>query len=150
MTFSFREATSGDHEIITEFNCRLAVETENKTLLRETVLNGVRRGLNMSAEATYFVAEHENRVIGQLMITREWSDWRDGWMVWIQSVYVAADFRGQGVFRGLFEFVQQRMEQQGDVVMIRLYVEQENATAISTYQRLGFDDPGYRVMELPL
>ena len=145
-----RRATSQDAEVLAEFNCRLASETEGKTLNRETVSSGVANGLSAGDEVAYFVAEVEARVVGQLMLTREWSDWRDGWIYWLQSVYVHADFRGQGVFRQLLQHVQRLLQQRGDVACLRLYVEEENQPAIETYRRLGFQDPGYRVMELPL
>jgi ribosomal protein S18 acetylase RimI-like enzyme len=145
-----RRATTTDAEILADFNCRLAFETEGKSLSSERVISGVTRGLTVGDEVTYFVAESEERVVGQLMLTREWSDWRDGWMYWLQSVYVHADFRGQGVFRQLLEHVRQQLKQRGDVACLRLYVEEENQPAIETYTRLGFKDPGYRVMELPI
>ena len=145
-----RPATSNDADIIADFNCQLALETENKTLDAVTVRNGVARGLAVGDEVTYFVAETDNRIIGQLLLTREWSDWRDGWMYWLGSVYVHADFRGQGVFRQLVDHAKEQLKQRGDVVCLRLYVEEENQPAIETYTRLGFTDSGYRVMELAL
>ena len=150
MAFTFRPATPAESDIITDFNCRLAAETEDKTLPADVVSRGVQRGFQQGAEVQYFVAEDGDTVIGQIMLTREWSDWRDGWAAWIQSVYVHADYRGQGVFRQLFHHVAEQLQQDPDVVLVRLYVEQDNAPAIATYQKLGFTDPGYRVMELPL
>ena len=87
MSVVIRSATSDDVAVITEYNCRLALETEHKTLDRATVNAGVRRGLELGDEVQYFVAEDEAGVIGQIMLTREWSDWRNGWMIWLQSVY---------------------------------------------------------------
>ncbi|MEQ9409933.1 MAG: GNAT family N-acetyltransferase [Fuerstiella sp.] len=145
-----RVATIDDVEILADYNCRLAHETEDRQLDRTTVLSGVKRGLNVGDEVQYYVAESGGNVIGQLMLTREWSDWRDGWIVWLQSVYVAAEFRGQGVFRRLLQYVRQQLHDQPDVLGLRLYVEEENSAAITTYNRLGFQHPGYRVMELPL
>ncbi|MBL8815828.1 MAG: GNAT family N-acetyltransferase [Planctomyces sp.] len=149
-----RRAESADAEILTEFNCRLALETENKALNRETVLSGVRRGLSVGDEVQYWVAEHEEpdgwKIVGQLMLTREWSDWRNGWMVWLQSVYVHENYRRSGVFRTLFERVAQHVRSQAENVAFRLYVEHENEHAISTYTRLGFGNAGYLVMEMPI
>ena len=150
MTITFREATAEDLQVICDYNCRLAQETEGKTLPANTVLNGVRRGMQQGDEVQYFVAENNGTIVGQIMLTREWSDWRDGWAVWIQSVYVHANYRGQGVFRQLFEHVKQLLQKQPNVIMIRLYVEQDNTAAMSTYDKLGFVDPGYRVMEMPI
>ena len=150
MNISFRDATADDLDLIVDFNCRLAVETEDKILDPEVVRPGVESALRLTPEARYFVAEAEGVLIGQLMITREWSDWRNGWMAWLQSVYVHADYRGHGVFKKLFNHVKQQLIASGEVFSIRLYVEQDNSTAITTYEKLGFGDPGYRVMETPL
>jgi ribosomal protein S18 acetylase RimI-like enzyme len=87
-------------------------------------------------------------VVGQLMLTREWSDWRDGWWWWIQSVYVAPDWRRRGVYRALHDAVVAEVDAAPDVCGIRLYVEPENETARATYRALGMVET-YRVMELP-
>lgn len=150
MQLLIRRADAADAEVLADYNCRLAHETEDRTLDKTTVLNGVRRGLGAGEEVQYLVAEVDNQVVGQLMLTREWSDWRDGWMYWVQSVYVHKPFRGQGVFRQLLHKTQEQLAQQGDVVCLRLYVEDENQSAQETYRRLGFSSPGYRVMERPL
>ena len=147
MSIEIRIANKGDAEVLTEFNCRLARETESIELNRATVLSGVQRGLAVTGEVIYFVAEDESDVVGQLMLTREWSDWRDGWLAWLQSVYVRSDYRQQGVFRCLLDAARKHLRGQPDVVGLRLYVEDENTSAMSTYTRLGFKDAGYRVME---
>lgn len=135
--------------MIADYNCRLAKETEGRILDADVVRKGVRRGLQLSPEVRYFVAEFQGRVIGQIMFTREWSDWRDGWMIWLQSVYVAADFRRCGVFRRLLETSLQAIESEATVVCLRLYVEHDNDAAKSCYRALGFTDSGYQVMEAP-
>ena len=154
MAFRYRPAGIEDAAVIADFNCRLARETENRELPAETVLRGVQRGLQQGDEVQYWVAEQRVdqtwRVVGQLMLTREWSDWRDGWMVWLQSVYVISDVRRQGVFRQLLDNVTQRLRQDDDVVVLRLYVEHDNLRAMETYRRLGFRDTGYLVLELPM
>lgn len=150
MSVVVRSATSGDVAVITEYNCRLAMETEDRTLNHGTVDAGVRRGLELGDEVQYFVAEDESGVIGQIMLTREWSDWRNGWMIWLQSVYVASEKRGAGVFRLLFERSVELTRLRCDAVCVRLYVEHKNETAMETYRRLGFQDSGYLVMEMPL
>ena len=150
MSVFIRAASLDDIAVISDFNCCLAKETENKTLDRTTVQNGVRRGLELGDEVQYFVAEDESGVIGQIMLTREWSDWRNGWMVWLQSVYVSPPKRGAGVFRMLFERSIEMARRRCNPVCVRLYVEHDNKNAMSTYRRLGFHDGGYQVMEKSL
>ena len=145
---SIRTAVSADIDVLTDFNCRLAAETEDKPLDSNTVRSGVTRGLSVGDEVRYFVAETGETIVGQLMLTREWSDWRDGWIIWLQSVYVRADYRGQGVFRQLLDHVKSRLQTDADVACLRLYVEEGNDAAKSTYTRLGFKDTGYDVMEI--
>ncbi|MDG2127669.1 MAG: GNAT family N-acetyltransferase [Fuerstiella sp.] len=145
---SIRTAMSSDIDVLTDFNCRLAAETEDKPLDFHTVRSGVTRGLSVGDEVRYFVAERGETIVGQLMLTREWSDWRDGWIVWLQSVYVLAEYRGQGVFRQLLDHVRSSVHTDADVACLRLYVEEDNDAAKSTYNRLGFRDTGYDVMEI--
>ncbi len=142
-----RIATVDDVPRLVEFNCALALETEGKALDRELVTRGVTRAFDQGEEALYFVAEKVSAVIGSLMMTREWSDWRNGWIVWIQSVYVMPDHRGAGVFRALLTEATEFVKQNEDVVGLRLYVENDNHRAQSVYQRSGFDDPRYKVLE---
>jgi GNAT superfamily N-acetyltransferase len=142
-----RTATTDDWKTLTEFNCALARETEDHELDATIVGRGVRRGLDRMPDVQYFVADFEDSVIGQLMVTREWSDWRDGWIWWIQSVYVPADHRNKGVFRQMLQHVTDAAVADPDVVGIRLYVENDNQPAQSVYARSGFVDPNYRVLE---
>ena len=142
-----RAATNDDCQTLADYNCALASETEDHQLDSATVLRGVKRGLERAPDVQYHVAEVDTEIIGQLMVTREWSDWRDGWLWWIQSVYVRADHRGNGVFRKLLQHVTDLATADSDVVGIRLYVENENERAQAVYARSGFDDPNYRVLE---
>ncbi len=145
--WNVREALPADAPSLVDFNCAIARETEDKELDREIVSRGVVRGLEQGAEVVYLLAEKDGRPIGSLMLTREWSDWRDGWMVWIQSVYVDSEFRGQGVFRSLLDAATERAQANPDVVGLRLYVENENQRAQMVYARTGFEDPHYKVLE---
>lgn len=147
--FVYRRANISDVGRIVEFNCRLALETEGKHLDPGTVTRGVSRGLLLAPEVLYFVAEKDGVVVGQVMLTREWSDWRDGWMLWIQSVYVDAEWRGLGVFGKLFSFAIESAVSEGHVVNVRLYVEHANEAAKAVYGKLGFKNAGYEVMEMP-
>ena len=136
-----------DAPILARLNCAMAVETEGKELAEDRVLRGVQRGLQQGDEVTYWVAATSERIVGMLMLTREWSDWRDGWMVWIQSVYVEPDFRERGVFRSLLEHSVTAARLRPDIVGVRLYVEAQNERAQAVYRKTGFDDPNYMVME---
>lgn len=109
---------------------------------------GVTALLNDSAKGTYFLAELDGRVAGQLLITHEWSDWRNGNFRWIQSVYVEKDFRGHGIFRALFNHVQQLAREQKNVCGLRLYVDSANATAQKTYSHLGMKKTAYEIFEI--
>lgn len=145
-----RAAVPADEAAIVDFNCRLAWETEHKQLDHATVTLGVRAALADQHKARYFVATVDGAVVGQMMHTREWSDWRNGDFWWLQSVYVLPEYRGRGVFRLLFEHVRQLAQTTPHVVGLRLYVEQDNSAAQAVYQRLGLLAAGYRVLELPL
>jgi GNAT superfamily N-acetyltransferase len=147
MPLFVRSATSHDAAIITEFNRRLALESESITLDVGLLATGVATVLADPARGRYFVAEENGEVIGQLMITYEWSDWRNGWIWWLQSVYVRDDVRGRGVFRAIFEHAVEQAKLERNVVLIRLYVEKENHTAQATYKRLGFDEMHFHLFQ---
>jgi GNAT superfamily N-acetyltransferase len=126
----------------------MALEAEHKRLDPTTVAGGVRAVLEDPAKGRYFVAERAGRPVGQLMITCEWSDWRNGCFWWIQSVYVLPAARRAGVFRALFGNLEQAAQSDGGVCGIRLYVERDNERARETYRRCGLGDVGYVVMEV--
>lgn len=135
--------------MIVAFNAELAQETEGKTLDTAVLARGVQAALADPDRLRYWVAVEDatNRVIGQAAVTREWSDWRDGWVWWFQSVYVDKDRRGRGVFRALYLTIRESARASGDVVGLRLYVEEENHRAKSTYGALGMSRGGYEVYE---
>ena len=141
-----RVATVDDLQTIADFNVRLAEETEDTSLDRETVLQGVRTLLSDETRGSYYVA-CAGGIIGQMMHTREWSDWRNGDIWWIQSVYVQPDYRRQGVFRSLYGHLKTLAESDPDVVGLRLYVEQENQAARATYAGLGMRQVRYLFMQ---
>ena len=124
----------------------MALETERITLDGEVVLKGVRSVLNDASRGHYFVAELDGGIVGQLMLTREWSDWRNGDIWWIQSVYVDPSFRGRGVFSQMYRHVRQAAREH-DVRGLRLYVEKHNESAKRVYERLGMTTTYYDVME---
>jgi ribosomal protein S18 acetylase RimI-like enzyme len=153
MPLILRRATPADAAVIAEFNRQLAQETEGKTLDEETLSAGVAAVLADPLRGLYFIAESEGAVVGQLMITTEWSDWRNGWIWWIQSVYVRKEARRQGVFRALYMHVEAAARAAPQVAGLRLYVERDNHAAQQTYLGLGMERTGYLVLErcfLPL
>jgi GNAT superfamily N-acetyltransferase len=151
LPFLIRDAVLADRPTIVEFNCRLAVETEGKVLDPAVLDQGVARALADPDRLRYWVAETRFstaiRLVGQTAITREWSDWRDGWVWWLQSVYVDADYRGQGIFRALYQHIRDAARVERDVIGIRLYVENGNLRAQKTYEALGMKPGGYSVLE---
>lgn len=147
MMIKIRPAELSDSEVVIDFNIRLAAETENKQLDRATVELGVRAILSNPQHGRYFVACVGDRVIGQMMHTWEWSDWRNGEIWWLQSVYVQTEFRRQGVFTQLIRHLQAEAATSPHVVGVRLYVETHNSAAQATYERLGLKQTGYVVME---
>lgn len=142
-----RKARLTDAAVIADFNSRLAWETEKLRLNPAIVSRGVRALLKADTQGTYFVAEANGVLIGQLLITYEWSDWRNGHFWWIQSVYVAADSRSRGVFRALFGHVQKRAKSRRNVCGLRLYVEKNNRRAQQAYDRLGMRHTHYEIYE---
>jgi GNAT superfamily N-acetyltransferase len=146
MSFTVRRALPADAPTVADFNCRLARETEGLSLDGPTISAGVAAVLADASRGRYFVADESGTVIGQVMITYEWSDWRNGWIWWLQSVYVREDRRRHGVFRALLDHVLAgaRGEQ---VAAVRLYVEQANTPAQSAYGGLGFETMHFKLMQ---
>lgn len=142
-----RQATRADAPILIEFNCAMALETERKELLPEVIGAGVRALLANPAAGFYVVAEAEGRTVGALLVTKEWSDWRNGTFWWIQSVYVRPELRRQGVYKALYRHVKEMAAKDPGVCGFRLYVERENTRAQSTYTSLGMQETSYRVFE---
>ena len=147
MTVEIRFATRDDWPTIAEFNCLLAVESEGKQLDRRHVDPGVQAVLDDPRKGRYLVALVDGQIVGQLMHTYEWSDWRNGDIWWLQSVYLLPEFRRQGIFRALFDRLQNAAESDPAVVGLRLYVEEHNTHAHETYRKLGLNEGGYFVME---
>jgi ribosomal protein S18 acetylase RimI-like enzyme len=125
----------------------MALETEHKRLDPATVGKGVQTALGNPAHGRYFVAEIDGQVVGQLMITYEWSDWRNAVFWWIQSVYVLPEARRHGVFRALYDHVEALARATPGVCGLRLYVENDNMRAQKTYVGCGMANAGYLVME---
>lgn len=145
--WTIRPALASDRHVIADFNSRLAWETEELRLDPDTIANGVQTLLNQPQHGRYFVACIAGEVVGQIMHTREWSDWRNGEIWWLQSVYVRSEFRQRGIFRSLFNHLLLLAHATPDVIGVRLYVEQHNTRAQTAYQMLGLKQVGYTVME---
>ena len=142
-----RDATPSDIETIIDFQLRMAQETEKITLDTATVKLGATAVFNDPSKGKYYVAEENGQVIGCLMTTFEWSDWRNGNVLWIQSVYIDETFRGQGVFRKLYTHVQALVNHDPALKGIRLYADKKNKKAQQVYQKLGMDGGHYMVYE---
>ena len=144
---SARLAVADDAATLAGFNRAMALETEAKVLGDEAVLPGVEAVLRDAGHGFYVVADTGREVVGSLLVTCEWSDWRNGRIWWIQSVYVRPGHRRRGVYRALHEFVRARARSTGGVVGLRLYVERDNAAAQRTYAALGMHETPYLVYE---
>jgi GNAT superfamily N-acetyltransferase len=140
-----RDATRSDIPFLVECNAAMALETEHKTLDREVLARGVAAVFDDPRRGFYLVAERHGAPVGCLLITYEWSDWRNGDWWWFQSVYVVPAARRDGVFRALYAEVERRARATPDVIGLRLYVERENARAQRTYASLGMEEEAYRM-----
>jgi GNAT superfamily N-acetyltransferase len=139
---SFEDAAS-----LVEFNQAMALETEGKRLDTQILQSGVEAVLNDEKKGFYAVAESDGRIVGGLLVTFEWSDWRDNWFWWIQSVYILPEFRGQKIYSRLYDFVKQKAGESGDVCGFRLYVERENVNAQKVYEKCGMEASHYLMYE---
>ena len=146
-TINVRLAQLSDAEDIAIFNQVMAKETESKILLPDIVLAGVNTLLTNPSQGFYIVAEIDSQVVGCLMITKEWSDWRNGVFWWIQSVFVKQEYRRRGIYRRMYQFIKQLANEKDDVCGFRLYVEQNNTIAQETYKELGMTQLPYLMFE---
>ncbi len=142
-----RKARIEDHSSILEFQLAMASETENIKLDSETVLKGVKAVLEDSSKGQYYVAEYENKVVGSLLTTYEWSDWRNGTILWIQSVYILPAFRRKGIYRNLYSHVKELVMQNENLNGIRLYADKSNVSAQKTYKKMGMNPDHYVTFE---
>jgi len=144
---NYRRAVIADAATIVEFQIAMARETEDVELDREVCTKGVAAVFADPQHGFYLVGEQDGHVVVSTMITYEWSDWRNGVVWWIQSVYVAPEARGQGVYKGLYRYVQTLANADAGVRGIRLYVDTRNARAQQVYARLGMNGEHYQVFE---
>ena len=142
-----RKAKQDDLGMIVQFNYNLAYETEDKKLDKGILFRGVKAILEDASKGTYYVCEIDGQVVGQIMYTYEWSDWRNGTFIWVQSVYVNKEVRGKGIFKELYKKVKEICDSSDDYVGIRLYVERENYNAQETYIKIGMSECNYYMYE---
>jgi GNAT superfamily N-acetyltransferase len=142
-----RFARPEDASALIEFNQAMALETEGKTLVEEKIASGVSAVFHDEKKGFYVVADDNGQIIGGLMVTFEWSDWRNAWFWWIQSVYILPDYRGQRIYSRLYEFIKTAALEAGNVCGFRLYVEHDNIRAQKVYQKLGMAESHYLMYE---
>lgn len=142
-----RRANKSDSECIVEFQLAMALETEQLQLHEPTVVKGVAAVFEDSSKGIYYVAETEGKVVGSLLTTFEWSDWRNGTVLWIQSVYVRPEFRKKSIFSRLYKHIQELVASNPDLRGIRLYADKTNTTAHGVYEHLGMTAEHYQMFE---
>jgi len=142
-----RPAVAADGPELVHFNCEMARETENLELDTAVVTAGVNALFERPERGFYVVADAGGTLAGSLMVTNEWSDWRNGLFWWIQSVYVRPDYRRRGVYRSLYRHVESTAADHPEVCGFRLYVERDNHRAQQTYRSLGMEQTPYLVYE---
>ena len=144
---NIRKALNKDIDVIARYNYNLAYETENKILDMNILTRGVEAIIKDENKGIYHVCEINGEVVGQIMYTYEWSDWRNGTFLWIQSAYVNKEFRGMGVFKALYKFIRDIADNDNNICGIRLYVEKENTIAKKTYKNIGMKECNYYIYE---
>ena len=144
---NIRLAGKEDAPALVEFNQAMALETEGMQLNAQILQSGVEAVFRDEKKGFYAVAEADGKIVGGLMVTFEWSDWRNAWFWWIQSVYILPDFRGRKIYSLLYEFVKEKARAEGGVCGFRLYVERENVNAQKVYEKLGMQLSHYLMYE---
>jgi ribosomal protein S18 acetylase RimI-like enzyme len=144
---SIRKATSTDIPVIADFQLRLAQETENVTLDLAVVTRGLKALFDDPSKGTYYVAEYKDETAGCHLVTFEWSEWRNGTVWWLQSVYVKESHRKNGVFRAMYDNLINLIHNDPTVLGLRLYVDKTNVRAQQVYEALGMNGEHYTVFE---
>lgn len=142
-----RRAKLEEAEQVANYQVLMAEESEGMVLDYQTVLKGARAVFEDPKKGFYLAAETEGRMVGCLLITLEWSDWRAKTLYWIQSLYVESDYRRKGIFRSMYRFLKEEIAERGDVAGIRLYVDLGNVSAQKAYEALGMNGEHYRLYE---
>ena len=142
-----RRAKRGDISYIIEFQKQMALETEDLTLDDQKIKKGVEAVFNDPEKGFYVVSTSNSQIVASMMITPEWSDWRNGYFLWIQSLYVIPSFRKQGIFRNMYQHIKQIVVETANYLGLRLYVEGNNNTAIDVYMNVGMKGSHYKMFE---
>lgn len=146
MKIEISKGQIGDIEVIAGFQVDMAMESEGTLLDLETVTKGVAAAMNDENKGCYYVARVDGKAVGSLMLTREWSDWNNGWYWWIQSVYVASEYRRRGIYKSMYQAVCEDAMQQ-NVAQVRLYVDKTNVRGQKVYAALGMEESHYLIYE---
>ena len=145
--FRIRLAEEEDNSKIIEFQIKMARESEGLDLDREILSNGVRSVFHDLNKGKYYVVEEDDQIVASMLNTYEWSDWRNQWVIWLQSVYIIPAHRRKGIFRLMYDHVQQLVKNDDGIAGIRLYVDSANQKALNTYFSVGMDGEHYKVFE---
>ncbi|MBC7899382.1 MAG: GNAT family N-acetyltransferase [Saprospiraceae bacterium] len=144
---NIRIAEAADADSLVKFNQAMALETEGRSLDQNILRSGVESVFKDDKKGFYIVAEDSGEIVGGLMITYEWSDWRSAWFWWIQSVYILPEARGKAIYSRMYDFVKEKAKKNGDVCGFRLYVEKENHHAQKIYEKVGMESSYYLMYE---
>jgi ribosomal protein S18 acetylase RimI-like enzyme len=144
---NIRQSNSADLDSVVDFQLKMAKETEDLELNIEKLSKGVAAVYKDSNKGVYYVAEIDGKVVASLLTTYEWSDWRNGLVLWIQSVYVLPEYRGKGVYKNMYQYLRQKVENDPGLLGLRLYVEKNNKIAQQVYHKCGMDGDHYGMFE---
>lgn len=147
MEFTVRQAIATEANLIKDFQIKMALETEDLKLDPVVVEKGVKAVFEDETKGNYWIAETSDQIIGSMLMTPEWSDWRNSTVLWFQSVYVLPEFRGRGVFRQMYLHLQEFVKNSDQYGGLRLYVDKDNISAQKVYEKLGMDGSHYRFYE---
>ena len=142
-----RTAQPADIDSLIDFNQKMALETEGKHLDSGVLRSGVEAVFDDEGKGFYVVSDDAGSIVGGLLVTFEWSDWRNKWFWWIQSVYIVPDARGKGIYRQMYDFVKEKAIENGNVCGFRLYVEKDNLSAQGVYESVGMKGSAYLMYE---
>jgi ribosomal protein S18 acetylase RimI-like enzyme len=142
-----RNASPADIETIAQFQVEMALETENLKLDLTVLRKGVKAVIDDESKGSYYACEVNGQIVASLLITYEWSDWRNALVYWLQSVYVVKEYRRQGIFNQMYEFIKSLVINDPGVAGIRLYVDKSNTRALNVYEKSGMNGNHYVTFE---